>query len=155
MDSSLTIRFTNCSFHGRDHRKCGFSSLSGNDENRLLADCTDDMKNHLSKCHLSRSSLTEYQVILARAGIFRWTEDILETMSICSTHRDNFGKYWRSPTTCRYPIHKSRLRAVKQGSNARVVNLEMSTQIMDLYGVNIPIGSRTYDVKFPVLMLPH
>lgn len=132
----------NCSFHGRDTRKCGFSALSGKDEVKLLGECADDMRNHLANCHLSRSDLSEYQVILARAGIFRWTEEILNDMFICSTHRDSFGKSWSSPTTCRYPIHKSKLKGIKRGPNARVVNLEMSKQVMDLYGVNIAIGSR-------------
>lgn len=57
-------------------------------DNVVLQDCTSDISQHLANCHLTKS-LQEYEVILARAGIFRWNEG-LGTI-ICPTHR---GKYW-------------------------------------------------------------
>ena len=100
------------------------------------------MANHLAVCHLSTSKFTEYEVILARAGVFRWTEQTLANMSICPQHRDRFGKYWRAPTSCRYPIHQGKAKTIKAGRHVRVINREISRQIVELYGVTVPIGSR-------------
>ena len=111
----------------------------------LLVDCNDDMTNHLSACHLSKSCLKEHEVILARAGIFRWTERRIKQMVVCPKHRDHYGKYWRSATTgttCQYPGHRGKSHAIKQGRNMRVINLETVTQTMYIYGVLVSIGSR-------------
>ena len=85
---SPTRVFTNCSFHGRHSNECGFSCLSGRSDYVVLLDCNDDMTNHLAACHLSKSALKEHKVILARAGIFRWTERQVKEMAICPIHRD-------------------------------------------------------------------
>ena len=136
--------FINCSFHERDCNECGFSSLSGRSDYVALVDCNDDMTNHLAGCHLSKSVLKEHEVILARAGIFRWTEGQVKEMVICPKHRDRYGKYWRSATMCQYLVHKGKSQAIKQGRNMRVINLEMAIQTMDMYGVTVSIGSREF-----------
>lgn len=115
-----------------------YSRLSGKREYVRLKDCNADMRKHLSGCHLSQC-LDEFEVILARAGIFRLTDSILQGMTICPTHRDEFGKYWRANRSCQYPSHKGKAKAVK---DRHVINLETATQIMDIFGQTVAIGSR-------------
>lgn len=143
---SPTNVFMNCSFHGRDSTECGFSNLSRRSDYVALLDC-NDMTNHLAACHLSRSALKEYEIILVRAGIFRWAEsEEIKKMMVCPKHRDRYGKYWRSAATCQYPGHKTKgkSRAIKEGRNIHVINLKMATEIMDVYGVIVSIGSREF-----------
>ena len=101
------------------------------------------MSKHLEGCHLG-NSLNEYEVILARAGIFRWQSISLEQVLICPLHRDLYGKYWRPVSTCQYPSHTGKAKALQYGRHTRAINLEMATQILDIYGVTVSIGSREY-----------
>ena len=39
-------------------------------ENVMLTICKDDIRGHLSSCHLSWENMEEYELILARAGLF-------------------------------------------------------------------------------------
>ena len=39
-------------------------------ENVMLTICKDDIRGHLSSCHLSWENIEEYELILARAGLF-------------------------------------------------------------------------------------
>ena len=39
-------------------------------ENVMLTKCKDDIRGHLSSCHLSWENIEEYELILARAGLF-------------------------------------------------------------------------------------
>ena len=142
MAVSSTHVVLNCSFHRRDSTECGFSTLSGRSDYVSLMDCNDDMTNHLSVCHLTKSSLKEHKVKLARAGIFRWAEGKVKQMVICPEHRDHYRKYWRSATTCQHPGHKGKSHAIKQGCNMCMINWETATRAMDIYGVIVSIRSR-------------
>ena len=52
-----------------------------------LSECNEDIQNHLASLHLSRSRLTERDVILARVGMFELDETVIENMKICAKHR--------------------------------------------------------------------
>ena len=104
----------------------------------MLQDCTSDISQHLANCHLPKS-LQEYEVILARAGIFRWNESFLESTIICPTHRDELGKYWRPSKSCQCPSHRGKPKRLK---DTHVINVKLATEIFDLFGWTVPIGSR-------------
>ena len=108
------------------------------EDNVVLQDCTSDISQHLANCHLPKS-LQEYEVILARAGIFRWNESFLESTIICPTHRDEVGKYWRPSKSCQYPSHRGKPKRLK---DTHVINVKLATEIFDLFEWAVPIGSR-------------
>ena len=76
-----------------------------------LRDCDDDVGGHLVNCHLCTESLTEMDLILARAGLFSVTESQIEVMSMCARHRHSLGKFWQPPRPCQYPDHKGKSTA--------------------------------------------
>ena len=55
-----------CSFYGNGKITCGESR--GKVDVISLIECVDDVTYHLKSCHLSRVKVTEYELILARAG---------------------------------------------------------------------------------------
>ena len=115
---------------------CGDSR--GVSEPARLGDCNDSITSHLNSCHLSRESLTEYELILARAGVFDLPLSKVNEMMICPKHRDSLGKYWKQRRPCQYPTHHGGKKAVKSRD---VVNVTMAKQIIKLHGVIVPIGS--------------
>ena len=54
-----------------------------------LNKCVVEVKNHLRSCNLSRTKVTEYDVILARAGKFNLSHEEVENMVVCPAHRHN------------------------------------------------------------------
>ena len=48
-------------------------------------------------CHISRVKVTEYELILARAGNFHPSHDEITVakLAVCPKHRHNLGTYWR------------------------------------------------------------
>jgi hypothetical protein len=90
----------NCSFIGVGGICCG--------ENRrvkeivTLGDCQENIRNHLSSCHLLKAIMEECEVIAARVGIFHPTEEQLRNIAICPSHRNSLGRFWSS---CQYPLH--------------------------------------------------
>lgn len=131
-----------CSFRGRGKRECGDSR--GKRAFVKLAECNKDLGNHLASCHLPKT-LSEYEVILARAGYFQWNDSLVENMVICPAHRDNLGQFWRGPTSCQYPAHAGKSKRV---GDHHVMNLQIAKEIMQIYGVIIHIGSRKYFFYF-------
>ena len=82
---------------------CSFSEVSASiacgecrevSEIVILSSCTVDIKAHLASCHLSKSGLKEYEVILAIAGFFQFDE-MVQQKYICPNHRYKLGRYWR------------------------------------------------------------
>ena len=55
-----------CSFAGMANITCG----SSRDKNNFFSKCVAQVKNHLRSCNLSRTKVTEYDLILAGAGKF-------------------------------------------------------------------------------------
>ena len=65
-----------CSFLGNGKITCGESRGKG--DVISLIECVDDVTYHLKSCHLSRVKVTEYELILARAGTFHPSRDETE-----------------------------------------------------------------------------
>ena len=62
-----------CFLHDRSSSECG--SDHGSSECISLLSCNEIVTGHLAQCHLLRESLNEYQLILARAGLFDLNEE--------------------------------------------------------------------------------
>lgn len=103
-----------------------------------LVECMDSIENHLVSVHLSHEKLTEYELILARVGIFKPEASKFQEFLICPKHRHSLGRYWQARKTCQYPKHRGRKAAVK---GRDVCNLVMSKVIHQTYGAIVPIGS--------------
>ena len=105
-----------------------------------LLECKDDINFHLQSCHLSKlvGKIQEFELILARAGMFYIPTEKQDEMWICPKHRCNLGRNWRPLKTCQYPCHSGSKKTCK---NKNVVNLEMSTNIQLQFGVTVPVGS--------------
>ena len=65
----------------------------------------DTIATQLEICHLSKSGLSEAELILSRAGHFDATKDQVEQMVICPQHRHKLGTFWRPPRFYQYPSH--------------------------------------------------
>ena len=79
------------SFAGRANITCG--SSRDKDEFFPLKKYVIEVKNHLRSCNLSRTKVTEYDLILARAGKFNLSHEEVEMMVVCPAHRHNLGIY--------------------------------------------------------------
>ena len=128
-----------CSFFGVGKIECGESR--GKEQVVLLKECNSDISNHLRSCHLSRAKVTEYGLILARAGIFDPPEERISQMTICPKHRHNLGKYWRPLRTCQYPGHEGRKIALHCKNP---INLKMAKEIQKMFISPVQVGSRKY-----------
>lgn len=126
-----------CSLSGIGTVSCGESR--GACTIITLKECQEDIRGHLANCHLSRSYMKEYELILARAGLFNLTEEQVSSMTVCPTHRNTLGRFRRPRTSCQYPTHSSAASRVK-GRN--VFNVQISEDVLKLYGVLIQVGSR-------------
>ena len=93
-----------------------------------LGDCNDSITSHLNSCHLSRENMTEYELILARAGVFELPLAKVNEMMICPKHRHSLGKYWK---------HRGGRKTTK---SRNVVSVNMAKEIIKLHGVIVPIG---------------
>ena len=99
----------NQNFHGEDSHYLlwrmaalwSFSSISGGKCESSRGDtdlilffdwCNSDIHAHLIKHHLLRESLSEKELILARAGLLEITEEQIEKMTVCPAHRHGLGK---------------------------------------------------------------
>ena len=111
-----------------------------------LLQCTDSIESHLASIHLSRQTITEGQLILARTGLFYLDEPVVAEMSVCAKHRHTYGKFWRPRTACQYPAHQGRPGRSQRGATSRYsVNLEMAKAIYQMYGVLVQVGSGAYN----------
>lgn len=127
-----------CSLHESD-AECGDVSENVNLPHHIvpLATCTRDISRHLSNIRV-HDITSEYELILARAGIFSDYEDILSTYTICGKHRYKLGSGWAQAdkrTVCRYPEH--------QGNSKpdRSINKCHSEIIYKEFGKIVPVGS--------------
>ena len=92
----------------------------------MLTKCKDDIRGHLSSCHLSWENIEEYELILARARLFDIPESHLEKMWVCPRRRNALGKEWRPLRSCQYPTHPSEKKKVK---GYHVVQLKLAKEI--------------------------
>ena len=130
-----------CFLRDRNVGECG--SDRGTSAYVSLGSCNDDIIGHLAGCHLSRERLTEYQLILARAGLFDLPDEQLQCMKICPKHRHNLGRFWRPVRSCQYPAHTGRPRNIKGN---RVINLQVAREVHTMYDKTVHIGSRKLNI---------
>ena len=70
-----------CSFAGMANITC--ASSRGKDKFFPLNMCVVQVKNHLRSFNLSHTKVTEYDLILARAGKFNRSHESVEKMVVC------------------------------------------------------------------------
>ena len=87
----------------------------------------DTITTQLEICHLSKSGLSEAELILSRAGHFDVTKDQVEQMVICPQHRHKLAKLWRPPRSCQYPSHSG--PGKKHCDERHVIRLETANNI--------------------------
>ena len=99
------------------------------------------MKNHLSSCNLSRTKVTEYDLILARAGRFNLSLEEVENMVVCPAQRHNLGIHWR-------PRKDISILAMKEKKIAlyckNPINWQMAHEIREMFVTLVQVGSRKY-----------
>ena len=96
-------------------------------ESVCLEDCTDNISSHLNSCHLSWERLTEYELILTRAGIFDLpVSSKFSEMMISPKHRHSLGKHWKQTRPCQYSKHHGGNKAIK---TRNVINIKMAKEI--------------------------
>ncbi len=128
-----------CSLSGLGQFSCGESR--GVTDNISILECNRDIQMHLRSCHLSRLNITEYELILARAGHFSLNPGQIAKVTVCPRHRDNLGRCFRPLGSCQYPVHN---RPVCKCGGRDVVNITMAEDCLKLYGALVHIGSRKY-----------
>ena len=100
---NFNMNFESCSFRQIKKIACGSSrNLS---QMVKVDECQDTITTQLETCHLSKSGLSEAELILSRADHFDLTKDQVQQMVICPQHRHKLGKFWRPPRSCQYPSH--------------------------------------------------
>ena len=132
-----------CFFNGKDFSECGKSR--GRTELVRLVECQDDTTIHLRTHHLSSDKLSEWQLIVARTGLFNLEKGQTDQMWICPKHRYDLGKGWRkSKTVCQYPKHSGETTRKKKAKGRNSVSIQLAKDIQMLFGVLVPVGSREY-----------
>lgn len=132
---------TTCSLSERVGISCGESR--GVIEVQSLLDCQSDISGHLASCHLSKSDLKEYELILVRAGLFHLPIEQVQCMTICQKHRNNLGKFWRPLKSCQYPKHSGAARECK---GRHVFNSQLSEDVLKFNGKLVQVGSRKFSL---------
>ena len=133
------VKPTSCSFIGKGKIICGESR--GKQDVIPLVECVADVRNHLKSCHLSRTKVTEQELVLARVGRFNLPLDEIKTLTICLKHRHNLRQYWRPLKTCQYPNHEGRKIALHCKNP---VNWQMAQEIQMMFITLVQVGSREY-----------
>ena len=131
-----------CFLRTRELGDCG--EFRGITEFVSLDQCNNDLSQHLSRCHLSQERITEWGLILARSWLFYTTEEQRGEMFVCPKHRAYLGQYWGNQTKSRsrkYPERKGERKAAKTD---RAVTLRVSREVMVMFGVLVPVGTREY-----------
>ena len=157
MESLLVVLiFTTLFFYGMELCKCLFEargeSVCAESGGKLikLSDCKssiDDSLRQLNVLSHFQGQLLEYDLILNRSGLAHdLSFDQLERLWICEKHRNDMGKYWRPRQTCQYPLHSPGPKKKLRTRNA--VHVSMSREINLIFGKNVPIGSREYNLYF-------
>ncbi|KAL9958399.1 hypothetical protein ACROYT_G035406 [Oculina patagonica] len=131
------MELSECSF--KECRKISCGSSRGIFEVVKLSKCLDTITAHLEKNHLSRSGLSEAELILARAGHFDTTGEQVKKMLICPQHRHNLGRFWRAPRSCQYPSHTGPRK--KQCNDRHVISVNTAKEIQSVCKVTVGIGS--------------
>ena len=102
-----------------------------------LAECVAEVRNHLKSCDLSRTKVTEHELILARVGKFNLPLDEIKKLTICPKHRHDLAQYWRPLKTCQYPNHEGRKIALHCKNP---VSWEMAQEIQTMFITLVQVG---------------
>ena len=103
-----------------------------------LPECTDSVESYLSLINLSKESVTEGKLILARAGLFDVEDSVMASLRKAYI-RYTYGKFWRQRSECQYPTHPD---SDSKGAKSRYsVNLEVSKAISKMCGELLQVGS--------------
>ena len=81
---------------------------------------------------------------MARAGFFSPTQTQKKETVICAKHRAYLGQYWGNQTktsSCRYPEHKGERKC---GKTDRAFSVKLLREVMEVFGVLVPVGARKY-----------
>ena len=132
------MNFESCNF--REIKKITCGSSRGLSQMVKLDECQDTITTQLEISHLSKSGVSEAELILSRAGHFDLTKDQVEQMVICPQHRHKLGKFWRPPRSCQYPSHSGPRK--KHCNERHVIGLETAKNIQSVFKVTVGIGLR-------------
>ena len=138
----MNVTMATCFLRTREFGDCG--EFQGITEFVSLDQCNNDLSQHLSRCHLSQERITEGGLILARSGLFYTTETQRGEMFVCPKHRAYLEQYWGNQTksrSCKYPEHKGERKATRTD---RAFTLKVSREVMEMFGVLVPVGAREY-----------
>ena len=126
----------NCSFNKLVKTECGTvsSSVSSSQEIISLSLCKKDVSKHLHTISVADIS-TEQDLILARAGVFEYDEELLTTTTVCPRHRFQLGGGWFQKRICRYPEHSGKAKP------DRSINKLQSNEIYFQFGTLVQVGS--------------
>ena len=138
----MNVTMATCFLRTRELGDCGeFREIT---EFVSLDQCNNDLSQHLSRCHLSQERITEGGLILARSGLFYTTETQRGEMFVCPKHCAYLGQHWgnqRKSRSCKYPEHKGERKASRTD---RAFTLKVSREVMEMFGVLVPVGAREY-----------
>ncbi|KAI8493831.1 hypothetical protein Bbelb_281780 [Branchiostoma belcheri] len=132
-----------CSFSEFVDGKCGANPKAlGEGETIIpLTQCTKDISSHLRGLNIPSTTKTEWELILARSGIF--SPSNISDMTICPKHRAILGIGWRrSSDKCSVPVqlsNHSRWRGRPKGT--RGIGFFQSEKIQELSKELVPVGS--------------
>ena len=115
---------TCCSLSNLQNILCGESC--GMSTNVNLLEFTEDIHIHLVSCHLSKSSLKEYEIILARADLFHLEKEQLKSSLPKSSKHSSLiletSSFLLISRTCRG-------KTLLQRSWSNAVNLQLSEEV--------------------------
>ena len=122
---NFNMNFESCNF--REIKKITCGSSRGLSQMVKVDEYRDTITTQFEICHLSKSGLSEAELILSRASHFDVTKDQVEQMVICRQHRHKFGKFWRPFRSCQYPSHSGPRK--KHCNERHVIGLETAKNI--------------------------
>ena len=130
-----------CSFHKKSGGVCSLDTRYQQEVVIPLSSCKKDITNHIRSVGV-RDIETEFELILARASIFKIPRDIA-SWTICPAHRSSLGIGWRRGTNrCRVPEgiseHASKGKNRKANRGISVAECKI---ILKRTGVFVPVGS--------------
>jgi hypothetical protein len=92
----------------------------------MLTKCKDDIRGHLSSCHVSWENIEEYELILARAGLFDIPESTGKDGGLPSSRIGEGMASSSFVSVSKYPTHPSKKKKVK---GSHVVQLKLAKEI--------------------------
>lgn len=127
-----------CSLRQLLDNECGSvsSSLNVPLETQPLSLCTRDVSRHLQTTSITDIS-KEYDLILARAGVFEYDDNYLLKTTVCPKHRYQLGSGWYQKRICRHPYHEGKAKP------DRTINKSQSRLLVDETSILVQVGSGT------------